>query len=806
MRVYIGTTLVILTPVVAILIGLAFGPDSIYTQIIYIPIILVGLFNYRRAVHVGFLCGLIHIFLSSLLIYVAHKDVSMIDQVIQGAMYVLVALVVGALSGWQSALHSKAKESEEMYRLIATSIGDGIIALDMEGRVTYANPRTYEITGYAPEECMGRLIGTVLSPRSRREIEKLFEDVLDGGRAIDREIEIDAKSGARITLEINASALRNSEGKTTGVVVAYREVTERRRAQASLERSLDFYSTLLESFPGLIWRTGPDGRGNYFNRNWLEFTGRDLEQEAGDGWLAGIHDQDREQRMRIFRESFAAGKEFEAEYRMRRKDGAWRWLLESGRPYLSADGNFAGYTGFVFDITERKEAAEELRHRNRELRLLNSISSGINRSRDLQSMLYSALSDVMSLLQVSSGAVYLADGDRPGQMTLRASLPYATSGSPALFRQTFIPDIRVDPGKVYATTESGSGCIATSRGNGTVITVPVASRSRLVGLMAFYAGPATAGQIPESSTAQLLSVGSQLGIAIENQVLFNQIKETSQHLSDIIDESPDAMLTTDISGIIRSFNKSASRLLKYPADEVVGRHLSTLLPPDASFRLEASRSYVREFRCKDDSLISLNISVARLSRSDVSDGFIVTLKDLSGIAGLKIMPISEQAADSLQAYHLEKGMIYLIDKSKVDHCMDIFTDQVMHNIQGLCITRQNPQALRDRYGLEKTPVVWLNGGDAIFGETAIKPCSLSSLTATVSDFVAKAEDGVVMLDGMEYLLARNGFDAMLKFVQYLNDRIINSNSRAFFCIDTGALDDKQKHLLLTEMVEFKEQA
>ncbi len=310
----------------------------------------------------------------------------------------------------------------------------------------------------------------------------------------------------------------------------------------------------------------------------------------------------------------------------------------------------------------------------------------------------------------------------------------------------------------------------------------------------------------ESTMVQLLSVGSQLGIALENQQLFNQIKVTSQHLSDIIDESPDAMLTTDMAGVIRSFNKSASRLLIYAPGEVVGRHLSTLLPQGATFKLEAARSYVREFRRKDDTLINLNISAARLSRSDISDGFIITLKDLSDIAGLKIVPLSERAVDSVQEYHFDKGVIYMMDKSKGDHCMEIFTDQVMHNIQGLCVSRQNPQAIRDRFGLEKTPLLWLNGGDAVYGETAIKPGNLSSLTATVSDFVAKTGDGVVMLDGMEYLMARNGFDSMLKFVQYLNDRIMGSNSRAFFCIDTGALDDKQRHLLLTEMVEFKEQA
>jgi PAS domain S-box-containing protein len=420
-------------------------------------------------------------------------------------------------------------------------------------------------------------------------------------------------------------------------------------------------------------------------------------------------------------------------------------------------------------------------------------------------MLYSVLTDVMSLLQVRSGAIYLADTVRPGQMTLWASLPYTASGSPDMFRQAFIPEARVESGKVYVAGEALAGCLAEAGGSGTVITVPVATRSRLVGLMAFYAGPAAADHgrwETESTMVQLLSVGSQLGIALENQRLFNQIKVTSQHLSDIIDESPDAMLTTDMAGVIRSFNKSASRLLKYAPEEVVGLHLSKLLPQGASFKLEAACSYVREFRCKDDSLINLNISAARLSRSDISDGFIITLKDLSGIAGLKIMPLSERAVDSVQEYHFDKGVIYLMDKSKVDHYMEIFTDQVMHNIQGLCVSRQNPQWIRDSFGLEKTPLVWLNGGDASVGETAIKPGNLSSLTATVSDFVVKAENGVVMLDGMEYLMARNGFDSMLKFVQYLNDRIMDSNSRAFFCIDTGAIDDKQRHLLLTEMVEF----
>ncbi len=122
MRIYIGSTLVMLTLVMAVLVSLVFGLDSVYTQIFYIPIILAGLWSFRRAMYVGLLFGFIQIFLAFFLIYVAHKDVSLTDQIVRGIMYVLVAFVVGTLSERQDSLLSKVKESEEKYRFIATSI------------------------------------------------------------------------------------------------------------------------------------------------------------------------------------------------------------------------------------------------------------------------------------------------------------------------------------------------------------------------------------------------------------------------------------------------------------------------------------------------------------------------------------------------------------------------------------------------------------------------------------------------------------------------------------------------------------
>ena len=177
----------------AVLISLVFGLDSVYTQVFYFPIILAGLWSFRRAMYVGLLFGFIQIFLAVFQIYVGHKDVSLTDQIVRGIIYVLVAFVVGTLSERQDSLLSKVRESEEKYRFIATSINDGIIALDPEGKVTYANPRTYEITGFAPGDSKGRPMSRAHEPADPGGDRKLFKDVLGSGKAIEREIEIDSQ-------------------------------------------------------------------------------------------------------------------------------------------------------------------------------------------------------------------------------------------------------------------------------------------------------------------------------------------------------------------------------------------------------------------------------------------------------------------------------------------------------------------------------------------------------------------------------------------------------------------------------------
>jgi diguanylate cyclase (GGDEF)-like protein/PAS domain S-box-containing protein len=146
---------------------------------------------------------------------------------------------------------------------------------------------------------------------------------------------------------------------------------ERQRTQDMLQRSRDFYLSLLEEFPALIWRADPQGRCDYFNKAWLDFTGRSLSDQAGDGWAQGLHPDDAEKCLQIWREHFARRAPFSREYRLRRSDGEYRWLADYGRPFHDLSGHFAGFIGACYDITDAKQSAARMEHQRLELQLAN---------------------------------------------------------------------------------------------------------------------------------------------------------------------------------------------------------------------------------------------------------------------------------------------------------------------------------------------------------------------------------------------------------------------------------------------------
>lgn len=146
------------------------------------------------------------------------------------------------------------------------------------------------------------------------------------------------------------------------VTMTLADISEIKWIQESLAQSRDFYLTLFEGFPSLIWRAGPDGACDYFNAAWLEFTARTLEQELDDGWLEAVHPDDRERRVTAFRAAMETHTGFHIEYRLRHRSGEYRWVLDSGRPFDDVNGAFGGFIGSAQDVSERKREEQQLQH------------------------------------------------------------------------------------------------------------------------------------------------------------------------------------------------------------------------------------------------------------------------------------------------------------------------------------------------------------------------------------------------------------------------------------------------------------
>jgi len=139
-------------------------------------------------------------------------------------------------------------------------------------------------------------------------------------------------------------------------------VEQRRHAERLLRESEIRFRTMANTAPVLIWMSGTDKLCDFFNQVWLDFTGRPLEAELGNGWADGVHPDDLEQCLHIYQTAFDARRPFRMEYRLRDRDGVYRWLLDIGVPRFDPDHTFRGYIGSALDITEQRQAHENNAH------------------------------------------------------------------------------------------------------------------------------------------------------------------------------------------------------------------------------------------------------------------------------------------------------------------------------------------------------------------------------------------------------------------------------------------------------------
>lgn len=161
----------------------------------------------------------------------------------------------------------------------------------------------------------------------------------------------------------------DAEGRPFEALGTVQDITERRFLEDEQRQLLKHLDTVANASPVLFWSSGVDKGWDWVNHRWLEFTGRTIEEELGDGWARGVHPDDLELCTKVYLQSFALRQPFSMEYRLRRADGEYRWLLGRGMPRYDADGEFVGFIGSCLDISSERQALEALWESEERLRL-----------------------------------------------------------------------------------------------------------------------------------------------------------------------------------------------------------------------------------------------------------------------------------------------------------------------------------------------------------------------------------------------------------------------------------------------------
>ena len=221
------------------------------------------------------------------------------------------------------------------------------------------------MSGYTREEVIGHTSLELGIWETSEHRANFIQQLKELGSLVNLETKFRTKSGSLRVLLLSAEKLEIAGQEC--LLVASIDITERVTAQTALQESEERFRNMADSAPVMIWISDEDKGCTYFNKQWLDFTGRSVEQELGFGWAASVHPEDYDRCIEIYVHSFDERKPFEMEYRLRRKDGEYRWILDTGTPRFSSDHVFLGYIGSSLDITERKEAEVELRNAHEEL-------------------------------------------------------------------------------------------------------------------------------------------------------------------------------------------------------------------------------------------------------------------------------------------------------------------------------------------------------------------------------------------------------------------------------------------------------
>lgn len=431
-----------------------------------------------------------------------------------------------------------AEGSDDWFRL-ATSAGRvGVWDWNiLTGAVTWSDV-IYEIHGVEKGAFGGTVaeFAALVHPDDRPLVESAIRRAILSEQNYEVQFRAIRPDGEIVWIYTQAEVKRDDDGRAVRMHGATVDITERKQAEDALRRSEQRFRLMADAAPVLVW-VSEAGRGRtWFNQSWLEFVGRSLEQELGEGWTDNLHPEDRERCLATYAAAFEDRRPFSVEFRLRRHDGEYRWLLDKGNPVADDEDEFRGYIGSCVDITERKQAERAMERRFRELQTIYRLSAAVARAGRLEDIYDAAMSGLIDAVSADRASVLLFDDDDvmrfQGWRGLSERYRQAVEGhSPwtpddADATTITVPDVTADPAMAeYRQTFLDEGIRALSF-------IPLVSGARVVGkFMVYYDRPHT---FSEEERQVCQTIADHVTYAIERARAERALRESSRRKDEFL--------------------------------------------------------------------------------------------------------------------------------------------------------------------------------------------------------------------------------------------------------------------------------
>jgi PAS domain S-box-containing protein len=259
------------------------------------------------------------------------------------------------------------KQAAEHLRLVIDTTPAMLYSARPDGYVDFFNERWLEYLGVTLTDIEGWRWTKEFHPEDVEDVVAKWRSSLASGSPFQVEGRIRRADGEYRLMLLRKVPLRDEAGSVIEWYGSAIDIEDRKRTEAELRESEARFRLVADSAPVMIWMSGTDKLCTYFNKPWLDFTGRSIDRELGNGWADGVDPEDFQRCLDTYVQAFDRREAFRMEYRLRHHHGEFRWLSDIGVPRFNSDGSFAGYIGSCIDVTEQRRAEEQLRQAHEDL-------------------------------------------------------------------------------------------------------------------------------------------------------------------------------------------------------------------------------------------------------------------------------------------------------------------------------------------------------------------------------------------------------------------------------------------------------